>query len=318
MTKILFSILLSLTSFLFVHYAQAASCTASLGSANFGSINSFLIQDTSQITRGATGFKCTGNSASIFGTNRVKATILSTQHQNGSISRLKNLNSANYIPYTLCKEQSCMVDYRAGSNILWESTTLLGLLGLFGGPDGNLPIYLKTTMGANVPAGTYTDTINVKWEWDLCDIGVLGLCLSSTGSSTSTINITLIVSNTCAIDSAPDINFGSAALPSSFNTIDSNVLKTRCTKGANYSIKLTSTNNEVNNMRRMLATVNGSNYYLQYQLYRSGLVWSGTNDFSTIGLGTVQDIPYQAEINADQQNIPAGNYSDTVILTITY
>ncbi len=318
MGRILFSILLSFFSLFFVHSVQAASCTISPGTANFGSINSFIIQSTSQIISGTTGFKCTGGNISILGTNYVNATISSTNNQNGTVPRLKHSTSTNYIPYNLCQEASCTTNYQVGSIIQWNSTTLLGLLGLFSGADGSLPIYLKTAIGSNIPAGTYTDIINIQWDWKLCDLGLLGACLFSEGSGSSTINISLDVSNICAIESPPNVNFGSAALPSSFNAINSNVLQTRCTKDANYSIKLTSTQGEIDGMRQMLATVNGSNYYLQYQLYRSGVAWTSTNDLGMTGLGTIQDIPYQAKINADQQNIPAGSYSDTVTVTITY
>ena len=83
-------------------------------------------------------------------------------------------------------------------------------------------------------------------------------CFRYWGSVTSTINVTLEVSNICEINSAPNVNFGSAALPSSFNTVDSSILQTRCTKDANYSIKLTSINGETDGMRQMFEKVNGS------------------------------------------------------------
>ncbi|MCG2574449.1 spore coat protein U domain-containing protein [Acinetobacter sp. ME22] len=302
---------------LFTSSAHAAHCHATSGSANFGTLNSFLIQSQPQITSGTTGFFCTGSLASILGTNTVSGNIVSTNNQSGSTPRLYNSTTGSYVPYSLCKTSACTTTYQVGDTITWSSTTLLGLLGLFNSTDGSLPIYVRTTAGANVPAGTYTDTINMHWTWTLCDVGVLGACLYDTGSADSTITVTLVVSNYCYIDSAPDIDFGSAALPNAFTSINSS-MQTRCTQGATYTVKLTSANGEVNNLRRMSANINSTSYYLLYQLYRSNVAWTQTNDYSSTGTGFAQTINYTATIDASQANQPAGQYNDTVTVTLTY
>lgn len=319
MSKLFFAILLSFVSLFFIQNLQAACTLSPLTRAvDFTAANpknSFEIQTSQDMVSTTMGIECPGSLLSILGDNTVTATII-----NSSGFKLSK-NSIN-IPYILCQDTNCTNIYQNGSTIIWRSQELLDLLELFGRIKIDLPLYLKILPSENTDliAGTYNDTINIRWDWSICtSVNLLGICLSrDTGSETATINVTLEVTNVCEINSAPDVNFGSAALPSSFNTVNSNTLQTRCTKDANYSIKLTSTQGEIDGMRQMLATVNGSNYYLQYQLYRSGVAWTSTNDLSMTGLGTIQDIPYQAKINADQQNIPAGSYSDTVTVTITY
>lgn len=317
MSKLFFPLLLSFFGLFFIQNLQA-SCTLSPSesNANFGKVNSFDIQTSQEEMVSTTmGLTCTiVTLVGILSEDKVTATI-----QNNSGFKLSN-NSGNSIPYKLCKDMSCNDFYENQDSIIWSSSQLLALLSL-GQFKVDLPLYLKISPTTNIDliAGTYTDTIYIKWDWFLCHVlGIGDLCvIRDSGSVTSTINVTLEVSNICEINSAPNVNFGSAALPSSFNTVDSSILQTRCTKDANYSIKLTSINGETDGMRQMFEKVNGSNY-IQYQLYRSGVAWTSTNDLSMTGLGVIQDIPYQAKINAGQQNVPAGDYSDTVTVTVTY
>lgn len=290
-----------------------AGCTASTGNASFGVMNSFDIQNTAQIASGSSGFACTGNALSLLSTNTITATIVSSAASNS----LSNRNTSAKIPYSLCKDSACTQTYQTNDSITWSSTTLLGILGLFSSSDGTLPLYFKTSTGANVPAGTYTDTITLNWNWRLCIAGLLGLCAYETGSLTTLVNVTLIVSNACAIDSAPDIDFGTAAFPSNFITIVGQ-LQTRCTKNATYTINLTSSNGEENNYRRMSTMANGTIHYLKYQLLRSNEIWTSINDYSTSGTGDMQTLIYNAVIDKTQQNQVEGQYNDTVLMTVTY
>ena len=54
----------------------------------------------------------------------------------------------------------------------WSRTTLLELLGLFNSSDGTMPLYFRTTPGANVPAGTYTDVLTITWVYRFCYVGL--------------------------------------------------------------------------------------------------------------------------------------------------
>lgn len=314
MRKLFFAILLSFFSLFFIQNVQAL-CIPSQSNVSFGTVNSFAIQTSQQEMVSTTmGLTCTNIVIlDLLTQDKVTATI-----KNNSGFMLSN-NSSNSIPYKICKDVSCNDFYENQDSIIWNSTQLIALLSL-GQFTVDLPLYLKIlpTTNTDLIAETYTDTIEIQWDWSLCTLGVAVCLARDKSSATSTVNLTLTVSKICEINSAPNVEFGSAALPSSFNAINSNVLQTRCTKNANYSIKLTSIQSEIDGMRQMLATVNGSNYYLQYQLYRSGVAWTSINDVSLIGTGSTQSIPYTAEINASQPNLPAGSYSDTIKVTVTY
>ncbi|MFP1726519.1 spore coat protein U domain-containing protein [Lonsdalea quercina] len=295
-----------------------AGCSSSSSSSSFGSISSFTLASTAQTVESGSGFTCSGSLLSLISTNTVTATISSTSNASGSTPQLYNASTGEYIPYSICKDSGCSATYPIGDTIKWSSTTLLGLLGLFNSSDGTLPIYLRTSTGANVAAGTYTDNITLSWYYKICFVGVLGICAYTTGTDTSVVPVSMVVTNDCYIDSAPDVNFGTQALPSSFSTI-SNALSVRCTRNATYTVGLSSLNAGSGNWRQMNALINGSTYSLQYQFYRSdGTVWTSENHYGATGTGDSQNISYTAKINPNQSNVPAGAYSDTVTVTVTY
>lgn len=295
-----------------------ADCIGSSSTTSFGSVNSFTVASTAQTVESGSGFTCTGSLLSLLGTNTVTATIASTNNASGSTPRLYNSTTGTYLPYSICSSSSCNSIYNVGSSITWSSTSLIGLLGLFNASDGSMPIFLHTSTGSNLPSGIYTDTITIDWNYSICFVGVLGICSYTTGTATSTVTVTLIVTDYCYIDSAPDVDFGTAALPSSFSRISSS-LSVRCTLDAAYTVNLSSNNPEAGGWRQMSSSVDGAIYYLQYQLTRgSGTVWKSSNDYSNTGTGSSQSIPYTAIINSSQDMVPAGNYSDTITVTVTY
>lgn len=311
-------ILMVFTLFFSAQAAQAA-CTSTSGAGTFTSNNSFTVGTTAEQVTATSGFTCTGSALSLLSTNTVTATIASTANATGTSARLYNATSKQYLPYIICQDSGCATPVNVGASTTWSSTTLLGLLGLFNASDGSMPLYLKTTTGSNLQAGTYTDTINIGWAYHICFIGVLGICSYTDGTANTAITVTLIVTNFCYIDSAPNVNFGSAAFPGGFASVTSNSLSVRCTLGATYSVNLNSSNPGSGQFRQMSATVNAVVNYLQYQLFKSdATVWTTATNASETGTGLSQSIPYTATVNAAQANVPAGSYSDTVLVTVTY
>ncbi|MBC2656139.1 spore coat U domain-containing protein [Pseudomonas sp. MSSRFD41] len=292
-----------------------AACTTSSSRGDFGSLSSFTVASTPQAITSTSGFKCTGSLLSILSTNTIEATITSTTHAQGSSPRLYNARGNAYLPYVICSDSSCGKIYNVGSTARWSKTTFLGILGLFNGPDGSLPLYLRTATRMNLPAGTYSDTILLGWRWYLCAAGALGVCIYDEGSATSSINVTLTVLKDCFIDSAPDVSFGSAALVSAFTAVNQSI-GVRCTLNASYSLGLDNGNHFSAGWRRMLSGANA----IEYNLYKPGdsTVWTTLNTQRGVGSGVSQSVPYRAIGNPAQGNVPAGSYSDTVRVILTY
>ncbi|WEF10828.1 spore coat U domain-containing protein [Pectobacterium actinidiae] len=304
-----------------LYYAPVsyADCTTPPSSTTLGPYASSVVgvNGTPQIVTSGSGFRCTGSLLSLAGTNTITVTILADSNPSGTAMRMRRGTSTDYVPYSLCIDSGCGTLYEIGSTYTWSQTTFLGILGLFNSADGSIPIYIRTSIGNNVSAGTYTDTVTIKWDYRLCSLGLFGACIYEEGSTTSTLNITMNITNDCQITSAPNISFGTAAFPADFAAVN-NSLGVRCTLLGAYTVKLVSTHPDDANWRRMTATVGGTPYYLQYQLYRTGnIAWTETNDYSGTGTGITQSIPYTARINASQASKPEGAYKDTVTINVT-
>jgi len=297
-----------------------AGCTTAATTITLGTQNSFAVSTSPLVTSGSSGLSCTGPLLSIGGTNTITATIGATLHPSGTQPRLYSAATGQYLPYNLCKDSSCGTVYNQGDVISWSSTTALGLLGLFSGPNGTLPLYVMPQTLSNLAAGTYTDTIPIAWRWNICSVAVgTLLCVADTGNVSGSVNLTLNVTNFCYIDSAPNVGFGSAALPSGLTTVVANTISVRCTLNASYSVNLTSSVAASGQYRQMASTVGGTTSYLQYQIFKGdSTVWTAATNSSATGTGTSQSFPYTASVNLAQSNQPAGNYSDTVTVTVTY
>ena len=302
---------------LVAHMCQA-SCSSSSSSGSFGTLSSFTLASTAQTIETGSGFTCAEDSVlKLLSSDTITATLASSAGESGDTPNMTSSSGAT-IPYSICSASSCDETYAIGDTITWTPTTILGLLGLFDATDGTLPLYMHTSAGLNVPAGTYTDTLTINWNYSVCVIGVLGICVYTTGSSTSTVTLTAIITNDCTIEEAPDVSFGSEALPADFASVAS-ALTIVCTKNAAYTVKLDSSNPVSGDWRQMSSTIDGSTYYLLYQLYQSdGTAWTSDNDQSETGTGENQTVNYTATVDSSQSNQPAGSYTDTVTVTVTY
>lgn len=305
-----------------------ADCTASAGSADLGTVSSFAAASTAQNTTASTGFTCSGSGTlTLATTNTVSATIQSATGSSGTQPRLHDAATGDYIPYVICRDSGCAQTHAIGSQITWSSTTLLGLLNLFTGPGGTLPLYIRTVPGTQVAAGTYASTITLFWEWDICSVGALTLCLTrDTGNATSTIDVVMIVDKDCAI-TAPSVDFGSAAFVSSFDPVTQSI-SVICSKDASYTVGIDDGLHPSGGIRRL----SDGTDFIEYDIYypaSSNTRWgsigserrSSSEATSNAGVHTgttAQGFTYRAEILSGQTTPPAGIYTDTLMIDIQF
>lgn len=301
--------------------AQAA-CTGTSGTVNLGTVSSFAAATTAQASSGTTSLACISG-ISVLATDTVKATISSVTNSSGSQPRLGSA-TGDFLPYTMCADSACSTTYAIGGTRTWTGQTLINLLGSSSVP---LTFYIRTVTGTQLAAGTYTSTINVRWDWDICSgIGLLGVCLGrDTGTTTTTVNVSLVVTRDCQI-TAPPINFGTAAFVGSFSPVVQSVT-IRCTKDAAYTVGIGDGANYSSGRR----LANGGNF-IAYEIYfpanslsrwgSAGTERKSSADASTnagIYTGTSdQTFAYKAQVLAGQSTPPAGTYSDTLVLDVQF
>jgi spore coat protein U-like protein len=306
--------------------AQALCSVVSTTPAAFGSISSIAVRTTTQPSSTLNaGLSCTGSLLSLLTSNdHFYATITSTQ--SGLLGP-----TGDVIGYTIYANNSTSYPVTRGSAFDFARNGIIDALGLLNGTTPKtVPLYLGTTIGSNVAAGVYTETLSIFWNWNYCSgIGIGSVCLGrDINSGTATLTVNLTVSNDCTI-TAPNIAFGSAPVISAFTPVTGQTINLACTKGSAYTVGLSDGQNPVSvgGRRRMIS---GSNY-LAYDIFKS----AGTTRWGSVGsarrsstdaevnpgngLGTGSQIfNYNAKIYTDQTTPPTGTYLDNVVLDVGF
>jgi len=175
---------------------------------------------------------------------------------------------------------------------------------------GTAPIYATIPAGLNVAPGTYTDTVNMIVNW-------------GSGSLTQPITITAIVSAECTV-STVSITFGAydPVVTNAATPLDSTgTVNVYCTTGTLATVSLDLGSHFTGTTRRMLS---GAANFMTYEVYKDAgrtVVWNSTNTNS--GTSTSKTIPINNGFTAygrvpSGQDIPAGGYNDTVLVTVNY
>lgn len=288
--------------------AKAGCTVAGVASpASYGPISSTLVRTAAQSTSSSNaGLTCTAGGISLLGEAYFKATI--TSSNSGMVGP-----TGDVIAYTIYASNSIAKPITRGQAFDFSSNGLLG-----------------ATAPSMIPLYFTTETLNVRWDWSYCTgLGVLGICLGyDTGSNKiSTLTVSMTVANDCTI-SAPSISFGSAPVVSAFSTV-SQTVSVNCTKGSAYTVGLGDGTHPVSvgGRRQMMS---GGNY-LAYDIFQS----AGTTRWGSVGaarrasttaevnpgtgLGSGSQIfNYNARIYTDQATPPAGTYTDSVVLDVSF
>ncbi|HDG7213513.1 spore coat U domain-containing protein [Acinetobacter nosocomialis] len=182
------------------------------------------------------------------------------------------------------------------------------------------------------PKGTYIGTVQLYWDMQASSSTV---CEGDSGggwdSGNTTITANYVVPSFCQLDSTSNVDFGNISDigTTSRDYTAQGAINATCNNGTPYSIYLGDGNNRISGgFRRM---TNGSSQYIPYQLYKDtaySTVWDttggitavgGSGGVSKTGSGTSQisnvygKIPQGTAISSTP-----GNYSDSIVVTVTY
>ena len=170
-------------------------------------------------------------------------------------------------------------------------------------------IYGRVPPSQDVPAGTYTDTINAT--------------LSCTAvNDTRSFPVTTTVSSDCTVSNSA-VSFGAydPVVANASTPLDAiGNVNVYCTMNTAVTVSLDLGTHASGSTRRMLGT---SGDFLTYVLYRNSThntVWDTTNtktSTSTTMLTYMTGLQAWGEIPAGQ-NVGIGSYSDTVLATVNY
>ncbi|MCW2389217.1 spore coat protein U-like protein [Sphingobium sp. B11D3B] len=308
----------------------AQACTVGATTTNLGSRSSYTIAASSLTGSGAAGLSCDVVLAALtthyVGLNITASSFQLTGPGNSSISFSVSSTSGG-------------VALGVGT---FYNLSSLSLVSLFSGVNSSIPLYFRTTPTAGLRAGLYKGSLNLRWYYSVCSLGV-ALCLDYSnspgfirpgpfaslnwGSGTAvTVNIELTVENDCIIN-APSVDFGSAPIVSAFNPV-TRTIQIRCSAGSAYSVGLNNGGNPDNGVRRMKS----GNNFLRYEIYKSASSADRWGDqgsarrsssqadanAGTYDSLTSQSFTYRAEIETSQTAVPVGTYEDTITIDVAF
>lgn len=306
-----------------------AACSLPASSASFGSVSTFVANTTiSSVTTNANVNCGSGSAVSLLGNNQITFQLTGATNSNGTRGILKRSGDtgSDNVPVRLCTDSACASELTIGGTpFVYGSQTLINLAGLLGSLNFAIPVYLRTVPGQVVAAGTYQVTLNMAVTYHICtSIAIGGLCLSEqNGSGVIPINLTAILTNDCTTITSPNISFGSAPLVGSFSAV-TQTINVLCSKGSTYTVGLSNGSYPVGSVRNMASGANS----LSYEIYKGSSSnrwgsagterWSSTISSAVSADGLTRGYNYTARILTSQSTPPAGNYSDSVVVDLSF
>ncbi|USI71596.1 Csu type fimbrial protein [Sphingomonas morindae] len=299
-----------------------ATCLVSSPSLAFAAGSTYDVKASAVANiSGKAGLACTGSVLNVLGTSYARATMTSL---NGFA--LKSASGGS-IPFQVAADQNFSYPFTQGGTIDYYNSTLLSVLNIVNPNSFVPPLSARITGAPNIPAGTYTDTLTIQWSWKVCNgVDVSGVvCVAyETGTGTTTIQVVLVLSADCRIN-APSVSFGTAPLASQFQPVAQAVL-VDCSTGSSYKVSFSSGSN--GSARPWRTMTDGAGHVLQYNIYRTdgATIWDESNPLPSSannGVGSGSTTPnqmqsYVAKVNSAQSTPPAGTYTDTVNVIISF
>lgn len=132
--------------------------------------------------------------------------------------------------------------------------------------------------------------------------------------------ITARYGTSCSIGSAAPINFGTlsfSSTPSGGTYSSATKVLVSCTANTPYGVWITLSSNADVSQRRM---VNAAGNFINYDLYSDNfttLVPTARSTSGYLGSGAQDSVPINARVKSGQ-TLNAGNYSDTIILNLSW
>jgi spore coat protein U-like protein len=301
--------------------ASAQLCQGSFTNVNFGNIditNGFAADATGTAT-----FQCSGLANRVA---RVCPNIGSgSSGDAGTGSPRLLLNGTNKLLFSFFQDSARSVVW--GSAVWpWAAQFPVPQFDIALGPTGqatqSFPLYARISSGqTTAAAGNYTSTFSAGHILISSGYSTVGNCtiISATGGTHPGFNVTAVVSRTCNIATTA-VDFGARGGLTA-NIDASGQLRVTGTTGTPYSIDLDGGLSAATSptLRKMVKGASSITYGLYGDAARTQ-PWFNTSAFfrgSGTGTGTAQTLNVYGRVPA-QATPPAGIYTDSVVVVVTY
>ena len=147
---------------------------------------------------------------------------------------------------------------------------------------------------------------------------LLGGQPAQASTATNTLSVTATVVNYCTVNTS-SLSFGNYQGSDATATATATLT---CTNGTAETIGLDAGANGAHAVGTTRAMTDGSSHYLSYEIYQNSghtTVWdASTHTEAGTGTGSAQSLTAYGDIPANQLTAPAGSYTDTVNINVTY
>jgi len=302
--------------------ADAQSCTVSMGNINFGTVNN--VGQGAATTSGTMNVNC--NSA---GTPYVRVCIaLGAPVDMSWDPRLLAGPGGQRLDYNIYSDPSHTQIWGSAFGTAGEQVGVNVPIA-FGSGSRSVNYYAKVPVQNDARAGNYSAAFAMNTDAAVRVIGYNSTppaCGTQPVNSYFAFNVYATVASDCAI-SASTLDFGPTGLNLATAAVDAaGTITATCTLGANYSLSLNVGQGSGATMAQRRLTRSGGPGTLIYGLYRNAarnLLWgdgsagSGTQAGTGGGVNVANTHTVYGRLPA-QTVPPAGSYSDTITVTVTY
>lgn len=303
-----------------------AVCPLNAPAATFGSVTTFSVGANINNTSTTTNVNCGTGGLALLSSDFIAYAFTTATNLSGTRAALKtSTTGTDTIPIQICIDSACATELQQNGSYRWSAGTLLGLGNSL---NFNIPLYFRTVPGQTVAAGLYTTTVTITVSYNICaGISALGACvgtLHTSNGTAMTFAVNLNITNDCTTITAPNVSFGSAPLVSSFSTVQQTI-NVVCSKGSTYTVGLSNGSYYSGTTRQMASGTNR----LAYDIYKGTTTTSrwgptGTDRWSSatstsINADTItRNFTYTARILTTQNTPAAGNYTDSVVVDVSF
>jgi spore coat protein U-like protein len=185
--------------------------------------------------------------------------------------------------------------------------------------SGSVPVYGRVPLGqTGINAGNYSNNIGDSFLSFDSNTRTSPLSCGTGHDGTFAVDVSANVQPTCKV-TADDLIFGTVNDFLTHNYDSTSMIHVTCVTGTQYKVGLDNGQHANVNTRRM----QGPGGYVSYELYQDSgrtVRWGNTPGTDTepgSGSGTMQNLTVYGRV-PPQSTPAAGNYSDTVTVTVTY
>jgi spore coat protein U-like protein len=296
-----------------------AQCSVSVANISFGNVN--VLPGTAVDVTGSMSLSCSGMTGTNPGSKRFCISVGSGLVVSGSQRQLASFGGGR-LNFDLYKD--------AARTQLWGSwQTGFNTAGLqinfttnsSGNITASVPIYARLFASQQTaPPGGYLTWIPSNSSGAYVRYGqTTATCDTGTSNTSTSFFVSATVVSTCYV-TASNISFGSVGLVTS-NVDSSSTVTARCNTSVPYTVSLSGGNaGATDPTQRKMAKASET---VTYGLYRDAArvqPWGstiGTDTVAGTGTGVAQNITIYGRVPAQVTGSP-GNYSDTIVATITY